>query len=127
MSARQRFVDDVLDLYVSLPGTRNRPSRQDRRLAASLHEQGVPFAAIKTAMLLATARRTLRRANAPKLPPIGCLHYFLPVLDEVADNPPAPDYVGYIEAKLQPFLKKTHRLKARPSTTGQKTALSRGR
>ena len=124
---KQRFVDDVLELYGSLPGTRHRPSRQDRRLAGSLHDRGLPYAAVRAALLLAAARRTLRSSTATPLPPIGCLHYFLPVLDEVIDNPPDPHYLDYLAVKLQPFLKPTTHSQHRSSTTGQKTALSRGR
>ncbi len=35
------YVQAVLDLYVRLPGTRHTPSRQDHRLAATLHQRGL--------------------------------------------------------------------------------------
>ncbi len=125
--SRRSYVDAVLDLYARLPGTRPRPTRQDRRLAASLYDRGVPFSVVRTALLLAVARRTLRDKDAAPLPPIGCLHYFVPVLDEVLDSPPEPGYPDYLMTKLQPFLKTTSNPKPPASTTGQKTTLSRGR
>jgi hypothetical protein len=53
------------------------------------------------ALLLATARRTLR--SGPPLPPVRTLHYFLPAIDEVLEHPPDPGYVEYLAAKLRPF------------------------
>jgi hypothetical protein len=119
-AAARAYVRAVLELYVKLPGTRTHPSRQDRGLAVDLHRRGVPFGVVRNALLLATARRTLRSAAAAPLPPVGCLHYFLPVIDEVSQMPPDPGYVRYLAARLQPFMKPA-------STTGQKTSLSRGR
>ena len=126
-SSRCSYVGAVLDLYARLPGTRLRPTRQDRRLAASLYKRGVPFSVVRTALLLAVARRTLRPKDAAPLPPIGCLHYFVPILDEVLDSPPEPGYAEYLMTKLQPFLKNTSDPQTLAATTGQKTSLSRGR
>jgi hypothetical protein len=125
--SRRNYVGAVLDLYARLPGTRPRPTRQDRRLATSLYERGVPFSAVRTALLLAVARRTRRPNDAPPLPPIGCLHYFVPVLDEVLATPPEPGYVDYLATKLEPFLTTPSTSEPLPPTTGQKTPLSRGR
>lgn len=125
--SRRSYVGALLDLYARLPDTRRRPTRQDRRLATSLYERGVPFSAVRTALLLAIARRTLRPKDAPPLPPIGCLHYFVPVLDEVLATPPDPGYVDYLATKLKPFLMTPSTSEPLPSTTGQKTPLSRGR
>jgi hypothetical protein len=121
---RREYVTAVIDPYTRLPGTRLHPSRQDRKLAASLHDCGVPFRDLRAAMLLAAARRTLRSADAPALPPIGCLHYFLPVLEEIADQPPEPGYVDYLANKLQPFLKQ---IPPQASTSGQIPSLLCGR
>ena len=117
------YIKAVLDLYVRLPGTRNAPSRQDRRLAADLQRRAVPLERVRAALLLAAARRTLRSPDAPALPPIGCLHYFLPVVDELTLEPPDPGYVDYLQRKLRPFLAPG----PQPSTPGQKTSHPRGR
>jgi hypothetical protein len=104
------YLDAVLGTYSSLPGTPARPSRQDRRLARDLCRRGVPLRAVRTALLLATARRTLR-SGAP-LPPVRTLHYFLPALEEVLMLPPQPGYVEYLAAKLQPLVAEKNRLPA---------------
>ena len=95
------YLDAVLETYSSLPGTPVRPSRQDRRLARDLCRRGVPLRTVRTAMLLAAARRTLR--SGPPLPLVRTLHYFLPVIEEVLELPPDPGYIEYLAAKLRPF------------------------
>jgi hypothetical protein len=95
------YLDAVLATYNSLPGTPIQPSRRDRQLARGLCRRGVPLRAVRTALLLATARRTLR--SGPPLPPVRTLHYFLPAIEEVLELPPDPAYVDYLANKLRPF------------------------
>ncbi len=96
------YIQAVLKEYVWLPGTPHKASRQDRRLASSLYAQAVPLAVVRTALLLAAARRTLRSPHRCPLPPIRTLHYFLPVIEEVLATPPDPGYVDYLAGKLHP-------------------------
>lgn len=98
---KRRYVQAVLDLYVSLPGTPARASRRDRGVAAALYDQGTPEPVVRAALLLAAARRTLRSPEAPPLPSVRTLFYFLPAIEEVRELPPDPDYVAYLEAKLR--------------------------
>jgi len=106
---KRRYVHDVLDLYVSLPGTPPRFSRQDRRLAATLCDRSAPADIVRAAMLLAVARRVLRSADAPALPPIRTLFYFLPVIDELTQVAPDASYIEYLEAKLRPLVEEKRR------------------
>ncbi len=107
--ARRHYVESVLATYISLPGTPTRFSRQDRRLAATLYGRRTPVDAVRTALLLAAARRTLRSAQAPTLAPIRTLFYFLSVIDEVLQAPPEPSYTAYLEAKLRPLIEEKRR------------------
>jgi len=95
------YLEAVLSTYSSLPGTPARPSRQDRRLARDLCRRGVPLRTVRMALLLAAARRTLR--SGPPLAPVRTLHYFLPAIEEVLEQPPDPEYLNYLAAKLKPF------------------------
>lgn len=95
------YLDAVLETYSSLPGTPSRPSRRDRQLARDLCRRCVPLRAVRSALILAAARRTIR--SGPPLPPVRTLHYFLPVIEEVLALPPEPGYVEYLAAKLRPF------------------------
>jgi hypothetical protein len=97
------YVEAVLDRYLWLPGTPTRISRHDRQLARTLYERGVPLPALRAALTLGAARRAFRSQDAPKLPPIRTLHYFLPVLEEILELPPDEGYLEYLEAKLVPL------------------------
>lgn len=87
-SDRDRYVRAVLDLYRTVPGVIGRVRHADRALASRIHDDGVPLYAIRTAFVLAAARRVKHNAFATPLPPIRSLHYFLPVIREVLDRPP---------------------------------------
>jgi hypothetical protein len=96
------YVEAVLDRYLWLPATPTRISRHDRRLARTLYERGIPLATVQAALLLGAARRAFRAENAAPLPPIRTLHYFLPLVEEVLQAPPAAGYCEYLESKLRP-------------------------
>jgi hypothetical protein len=109
------YIDAVLDTYTSLPGTPLQPSRQDRRLALDLCRRGVPLRTVRTALLLAAARRSIR--SGPPLRPVRTLHYFLPVIEEVLELPPDPGYVQYLAGKLQSLVAEKDRLRAAATTS----------
>jgi hypothetical protein len=89
------YVEDLLRLYRDLPGTCCQVRPADRRLAADLHRQQIPFGLLKTALLLGSARRLA--ATSP-LSPIRSLHYFLPILEELQQSSPLDDsYIAYLE------------------------------
>lgn len=102
--SEQEFVRRVLEMYLSLPQTPQRTGRTDRQLARHWHGQGVRWASIESAFLLAAARRSLRDPALPPLPPIRSLHYFVPVLEEVCATPLSTDYVQYLRRKLAALL-----------------------
>lgn len=99
MTAQARYVTRVLDQYVRLPGTLRRVLRQDRRTAVGLYRRGVGLGTIENAFVLAIARRTFR-SDAAQLEPIRCLHYFVPVVDELMVEPPLPEYLDYLKSRL---------------------------
>ena len=100
----KEFVAQVLSLYLRLPHTPARTSRSDRQLAADWYAQGLAWDTLEGALLLATARRSLRDPQLPPLPPIRSLHYFVPLLEEVLATPLAPEYVQYLRSKLTAFI-----------------------
>ena len=94
------YVRAVRHLYLRLPHTSGRFSCSDRELAEDLHQRGIPIDIIRSALLLATARRLCRNpANAP-LPPVRSLHYFLPALDEILLQPLPHGYLQYLQSKI---------------------------
>ncbi len=95
------YIETVITTYITLPGTPPRASRSDRQLARALCRRAVPLRSVRTALLLATARRTLR--SGPPLPAVRTLHYFLPVIEEVLQTPPEPGYIDYLVGRIKPF------------------------
>jgi hypothetical protein len=98
--SRDEYVQIVINAYRTTPGTTGIIRRQDRLLAASLHQRGVPLIAVENALLLATARRLLRPDELPPLPTIRSLAYFSPVIDEVLTLPVSQDYFHYLRHKI---------------------------
>jgi hypothetical protein len=109
-SARQAYVDAVTANYVRLPGTPLRVSRSDRRFASELHQRRVPLHIVYAAFVLAVVRREIRSATLPRLAPIRTLAYFRGTIDEMLDQPPDPEYIRYIAAKIRPSVAEKQRL-----------------
>lgn len=97
---RETYVQAVLDLYQRLPGIATRTRHADRKLAAELHSRGIPFDVVEIALRLAVARRTARPPDAPPLPPVRSLYYFLPVIAELPPGPPPEGYLNYLRELL---------------------------
>lgn len=100
LSDRENYIRQAADLYRNTPGTFGRVSREDRRLAAGLHDRGISLSILEKAFVLAAARRCFRTPDAPALAPIRSMYYFVPVIDEVLADPPADSYVEYLKSKL---------------------------
>jgi hypothetical protein len=99
-SDRANYLKLLLKLYGGLPHkAARRPSTHDRRLARQLFDRGVSLDSFETAFLLAIARRSQRDPEAPALPAIRSLAYFLPIIEEVLQLPDAPGYLDYLRAR----------------------------
>lgn len=97
---RHAYICEIRTLYLQLPNTAGCFSRSDRDLAADLYQRGVSFNTLRSAMLLAMARRLCRNPVSPALTPVRSLHYFLPAIDEVLRQPLPEGYVRYLESKI---------------------------
>jgi hypothetical protein len=97
----QAYIQAVRSLYLQLPNTHPRFSRSDRCLASNLYQRGSPLDLVRSALLLATARRLARNPDEPPLPTVRSLHYFLPVLEEIKLQPLPLGYLQYLESKVR--------------------------
>ncbi len=95
------YVATVLKLYIQLPETPFKANSNDRKTAEGLQARGITLATVESALLLATVRRLARSPHLPTLSPIRSLAYFLPVTQELIDNPIADDYLGYLRIKVR--------------------------
>jgi len=100
-SSREEYVRKVLDAYRQTPGTTGSVRRQDRLLAAQLHQREVPLVAVENALVLAAARRLLRPATSLPLAIVRSLAYFLPVIEEVLELKISQDYFQHLRCRLE--------------------------
>ena len=107
MTGIDEFVTDVLSLYRQLPETPSKTNPNDRKIAIELYQRGIPMSTIESAFLLGSVRRLSRSPDMPPLSPIRSLAYFLPVIQELLDNPISDIYIGYLRLKLHSLSGKT--------------------
>jgi hypothetical protein len=101
---RERYVRELLRLYLATPGVAGHVRRADRQMAQALYKQNVPLYAVANAFVLAAARRIQHNAFSAPLPPIQSLHYFRNVIREMLERPP-----GYREIQqLRDSLRRHH-------------------
>ena len=96
----RQYVEAVLARYLWLPDTPDQTSRHDRRLARTLFGRGVPLIVVEAALLLGACRRALREPYLAPLPQVRSMHYFLPVIAEILENPRDPD-TDHLECLLR--------------------------
>ena len=97
----QIYIRTVLDLYASIPCSAFPSRRSDRALAGSFYERRIPLDIIEAALLLGLARRLCRDDGALPLPAVRSLHYFKPIVEEVAAKPLPSGYIGYLRLKIR--------------------------
>jgi hypothetical protein len=100
LSDRENYIKQAMELYRGTPGTLGRIRREDRLLAADLHDRGITLSTLEAAFVLAAARRCFRPPDAPPLAPIRSMHYFMPVIEEILANPPDAEYLACLKSKL---------------------------
>jgi hypothetical protein len=99
------YVASLLILYADLPDTPWRPSPLDQWLARKLHQEAIPLPLVESALLLGTWRRLARADHLLPLPRIRSLAYFLPVIEELQQQPLPSGYLDYLRLKLQKLAK----------------------
>jgi hypothetical protein len=100
MTSLDDFATEVLNLYLHLPETPIRTTPNDRKSAIELYKRGINLPTIESALLLGSLRRLARSPEMPPLSPIRSLAYFVPVIQELLDNPVPDSYVLYLRTKL---------------------------
>jgi hypothetical protein len=96
-----QYQSAILKLYLELPETPSRAGPHDRKTAAELHGRSITLVTVESAMLLASVRRLGRPPDRSPLPPIRSLAYFIPVIEELLDNPIPDDYREYLRKKVR--------------------------
>ncbi len=97
---RTEYTRSVIRMYLSLPETPQRAARSDWILANQLFDRRIEVETVKHALLLATVRRLGRPPERPRLALIRSLHYFLPVVEELREQPLPAGYPEYLGRKI---------------------------
>jgi hypothetical protein len=97
-AGRDAYLNAVLSLYRTAPGTHGHVRKADVRLARELYHRGVALQLIDDAIAVALCRRLVRTDPPAEL--IRSLHYFQGVIDELLAGTLAPGYVAYLRARL---------------------------
>jgi hypothetical protein len=95
------YVTEVLKLYLQLPETPTKANSNDKITAIGFNERNIPMSTVESAFLLASVRRLGRSPDLPPLSPIRSLAYFLPVIQEILNNPISDDYLKYLQVKIR--------------------------
>ncbi len=82
-------------MLLSRPCVSCRYLAADRQLAAQWFQQEVPLDDIEQAILLGCGRKYVAWLNGGQGQPIGSLHYFSPILEEVAVSPLSDAYRAF--------------------------------
>ena len=98
---RQRYVHELLRLYVATPGVAGRVRLADRQLAKALFERNVPLYAVANAFIVAAARRIRHNAYSTPLPPIQSLAYFREPIREMLERPPGYREIEQLRQRLR--------------------------
>lgn len=98
---RTDYIATILSAYCALPHTAARSPRPlDRTHASHLYDRHVPIEIVLAALTVAMARRLTRNPTAPPLPAIRSLAYFDPIIDELIDDPPDPNWIRDLEHRI---------------------------
>ena len=94
-SAQRLFVEALEQMLLSRPCVSCRYSAADRQLAVQWFQQEVPLEDIEQAILLGCGRKYVSWLNGGQGQPIASLHYFSPILEEVAVSPLSDAYRAF--------------------------------
>ena len=94
-SAQKLYVEALEQMLLTRLCISCRYSSSDRQLAAQWFQQEVPLDDIDQAIHLGCGRKYVSWLNGGQGQPIGSLHYFTPVLEEVAASPLSDAYRAF--------------------------------
>ena len=109
-------------MLLTRPCVRCRYSAADRQLAAQWFQQEVPLDNIEQAILLGCGRKYVSWLNGGQGQPIGSLHYFSPILEEVAVSPLSDSYRAFNRWQVWRLEQRCLRAQKDPQTSQEETA-----
>jgi hypothetical protein len=97
-----QFVSEIRTMLQERACVRSSFSTADEVLARQWFNAAVPIERIRQAILLGCARKYVAWRNNPALQgPISTLHYFAPLIEEIAKQKLDPDYWEFLRGRIQ--------------------------
>ena len=110
----KKYLQAIRRLLVDHPCLRLAFSAADRQLLRQWFEQAIPLAQVEQAILMGCGRKYVSWLNGQPGEPIGSLHYFTPILEEIAQLELSAEYCAFNRLQVE---KLKHRwLKTQPKT-----------
>jgi hypothetical protein len=100
-SDRGGYVAEVRRWFLERACVRSVFTAADERLAAQLHEKGIPLECLGRAILLGSMRKYVAMLQGRAVTPVTSLRYFAMLLDEVQQTSVRADYWRYVASKVQ--------------------------
>jgi len=97
------YVNRLQVLFRSRNCVVNSLTAADENLVGAWFRQNIPFEQIERAFLLGCARKYVALVNGQISGPIGSLHYFSRLVEEVARLETSPDYWRYLKQRVDRF------------------------
>lgn len=95
------YLQAVEALFLSRPCVRSRFSSADRKLASEWFQSGIDLAMVEQAIVLGCGRKYVSWLNGLQGEPIGSLHYFLPVLEEISKFDLSSEYQSFNRSQVE--------------------------
>lgn len=111
---KREFGEKIGRLLCDHPCVRFALSPADRQLARTWFQEAIPFPQVEPAILIGCGRKYVSWLNGQSGEPIGSLHYFTPILEEIAPLKLSAEYCAFNRLQVE---KLKHRwLKTQPRT-----------
>ena len=121
-SAQRWYVQALEQMLLSRPCVSCRYLAADRQLAAQWFQQEVPLDDSEQAIRLGCGRKYVAWLNGGQGQPIGSLHYFSPILEEVAVSPLSDAYRAFNQWQVWRLEQRWLRAQKDPQTSQEETA-----
>lgn len=106
-----QYLEAIRTTLLDQPCARCALVTADRRLARQWHQQAIPITLVQQAILIGCGRKYVSWLNGQASAPIGSLHYFTDILQEIVQVGVSPEYCAFNRLQVQ-------RLKQRWMTQG---------
>lgn len=110
----KQYLEAIRRLLGDHPCLRFALSAADRQLVQQWSEQALPWAQVEQAILIGGGRKYVSWLNGQPGEPIGSLHYFTPILEEIAQLELSAEYCAFNRLQVEKL--KSRWLKTQPRT-----------